>query len=139
MEVDFYKNWTKNIENGGRLTTYSVYEFVRKIEDILIGSHKSRARQSGSHMHKVVNSPHKPKDGPKVDWAAATAAAGKNVFSHMSGSHEPEWSGEIEKMFDGAQDKIQMRQETRAREMIKLRNAESEKWKKALQDGNETV
>jgi hypothetical protein len=146
MEVDFYKNWTKNMENGGRLTTYSVYGFVEEIEDILIDSHESRAHESGPHMPKAVNSPHKPKDAPTVDWAAATKAAakgtasvGKNVFSFLSGSQEPKWRSEIQKMFGDAQDLIQKRQKMQADKMIGLRNAELERWKKVLQDGKATV
>lgn len=134
------------MENGGRLTTYSVYKFVGKLEDILIGSHESGVHESGPYMHKVVNAPHKPKDAPNVDWAAATMAAtrgtvavGKNVFSYLSGSHETKWRGEIQKMFDGAQDLIQKRQKMRADEMIQLRNAELETWKNALHDQEETI
>jgi len=140
MEVDFYENWDYNMKNGGRLTTYSVYEFVGKIEDILIGSHESRMRESGPYIPKVVNSPHIPKDAPNVDWAAVTiavrgtASVGKNVFSHLSGSHEPKWRSEIQKMLDGVQDLIQERQKMRADRMIGMRNAELERWKKALQD-----
>lgn len=146
MEVDFYENWKTNVENGGRLTTYSVYEFVRKIDDILLGAHERRASESGPHRPKVVNAPHKPKENPNPDLAAATkagvkgtASAATKMFSRLSGSDKPGWSSEKRKMFDDAHDHIQKRQEMLADELIVLRNAELERWKKALQDGNETV
>jgi hypothetical protein len=133
MEVDFYKNWEQNMENGNRLKTYSVYEFVWKIERILIGSHESRAHEPGPHMAQVV---HRPREPPRVDWTAVGNAVGSavgNAFSRLSGPNE--WRSDIDKMFNGAQERIQKRQTTRANELIELRNAELEKWKKALQDG----
>jgi hypothetical protein len=146
MEVDFCKSWRKiNTGNGGCLTTYSVYEFVAKLEDILIGPHESPEHESGTNMHKVANVPHRLRDDPDVDWFAATMAAAKgavalskNAFEHLPGSHKIQWKKEIVKMFDEAQVLIQNRQETRADEMIKWRNTEVEKRKKALQDRKET-
>lgn len=145
MEVNFFENWSKNMENGGRLTTYSVYEFVRGIEYEIIGSHDSRSHESGHSVPKVVNASRKPKAAPDVDWGAVTKAAAKGAasyskkgFWYLSGSHEPQWRSEIQKMFDGAQRLIEERQEMRADEMIGLRNAELEKWKTALQDETET-
>jgi hypothetical protein len=139
--VDFYENWSENMKNGGRLTTYSVYKFVRNLEDILIGPHESQASESGPYMPKAVSVSHKPKDLPSVDWFAVaraaareTASVSKHVFSHLSSSHGSKWKNEIQKMFDDAHDLIQNRQEVRADEMIKSRNAELERWKKALQE-----
>lgn len=109
------------MENGRRLTTYSVYEFVKKIEDLLIDSHESWVHESGPYI---------PRQAPEVDWAVV----GKKMLSYLSGSHELKWRSEIQKMFDGAQDLIQIRQKMRADEMIGLRNAELLRWKKALQD-----
>lgn len=143
MEVNFYEDWSKNKEN---ITTYSVYKFVGKLEDILIGSHERRAPESDPYIRKVVNASYRPKDAPNVDWPAAaraaakgTASVGKNVLSYLSRSHEPKWRSEIQKMFDGAQELIQERQKTRANEIIRLRNAKLESWKTALQDREETV
>jgi hypothetical protein len=142
MGVDFYKNWRYNTRDGGRLTTYSVYEFVGKLEDIIIGSHESSAPETSSHTHKVANVSHKPKEFPIVNWGRAAigttkgaVALGKSVLSHLSGFHESKWKSAIEKMFNGAQDRIVERRKMRADEMIKWRNAELEKWRKALQDG----
>jgi hypothetical protein len=139
--VDFYKDWRYNTRDGGRLTTYSVYEFVGKLEDIIIGSHESSAPETSPHTHKVANVSHKPKEPPIVDWGEAAMATtkgalafGKSVLSHLSGLHEAKWKSAIEKMFKGAQDRIVERHKMRADEMIKRRNAELERWKKALQD-----
>jgi len=142
MGVDFYKNSSKNMENGGRLATYSVYEFVGKLEDLIIG----RAHESGPHRPKIVDAPHKLKDAPDVDWSAAakaavreTASVSKRVFSYLSGSHDPKWRSEIQNMFEGAQKLIEERQKIRADEIIVSRNDKLEAWKKALQDEQEIV
>lgn len=149
MGVDFYENWSENMKKGGLLTTYSVYEFVGGIEDILLGSHERQAREPSPHGSKGSDAPHKPKDmPPKADWAAAGGAvakgaisAGKKLVSYLSNSHEPhephgpEWSSELQKMFEGTHNRIQKRQEALAGKLIGLRNAELERWKKALQDG----
>src|SRR5271156_1226965 len=149
MGVDFYESWSENVKKGGLLTTLSVYGFVGRLEDILLGSHERQARESSPHGSKGSDAPHKPKDmPPKADWAAAGGAvakgaisAGKRLVSYLSNSHEsyePEWSSELQKMFEGTHDRIQKRQEALASKLIGLRNAELERWKKALQDGSET-
>lgn len=149
MGVDFYENWSENVKNGGFLTTCSVYEFVGEIEDILLGSHERQAREPSPHGSKGSDVQHKPKDTPKADWAAAGGAvtkgaisAGKKLVSYLSSHNEShdglEWNSELRKMFEGTHDHIQKRQETLAGKLIRLRNAELERWKKALQDGSET-
>jgi len=72
MEVDFYESWSENVKKGGLLTTCSVYEFVGRIEDILLGSHERQARESSPHGSKGSDASRKPKEmPPKADWAAA--------------------------------------------------------------------
>src|SRR5271154_5379031 len=120
MEVDFYENWSENVKKGGVFTTYSVYEFVGRIEDILLGSHERQARESSPHGSKGSDASRKPKEmPPKADWAAAGGAvakgaisAGKKLVSYLSNSpesHGPGWSSELQKMFEGTHDFIQER------------------------------
>jgi hypothetical protein len=139
--TDILKPLDGSTEIERLLETYSVYGFVCKIEEILIGPHENRAHGSGSHTPKVVNAPHKPREVTSVDsvdWDAefqGFVSGFKNVF-RLSGSHETEWTSEIKKMLDGAHEKIRKRQKKLAEELMVLRNAELEKWNRALQDGS---
>jgi hypothetical protein len=143
MGVDFYENWSYNFDNAApRITTYSVYEFVGKIETILIGAHERHTHESGHSRHKSANGPHKPREGPNVDWHAVgkaaltgTASAVEKGLSMLKGSHESKWNGDLQQMFDNAHSHIQAAQELLANKIIGLRKNELESWNKILREG----
>jgi hypothetical protein len=150
MDVDFYEPWYDK-DNAARLKTCSVYEFVAKIEGILMDSHETRTREtheSGHPGHKMVNGPNKPRDGPIVDWVAVglaaykgTTSAGKNIVSLFTnkGSREAKWNEELEQMLNGAHSHIQKSQESLVNDLIKRRNDALESWKVMLGQGGEAV
>lgn len=149
MDVDFYETWNYNLEKTACIRTYSVYEFVAKIDGILVDSHETRmheTHESNHPRHKIVNGPNRPRSGPSVDWAAVglaavkgTTSAGKNIVSLFKGSQEAKWNEELEQMFDGAQFHIQESQNLLVDGLIKERNDALESWTKVLREGNETI
>ena len=146
MGVDFFENWGENLKNVKHITSYSVYEFVGKIEGTLIGSPERHTQESEHPRHKMVDGPRKPRDGPDVDWSAlglaalkGTASVGRKGLSLLKGSHEPKWNDELDQMFDNAHLRIQKRQEELISSLIRQRNDELDLWKKALRNEREIV
>jgi hypothetical protein len=134
MDLDFYENWSYNLDNTARIRTYSVYEFVARIEGILTDSHETHTHEthdSGHHSHTVANGHNRPRGGPSVDWIAVGLAAGKGIASMFKISQK--WKEELEQMFDGAHSQIQKRQESLADDLIKKRNDALESWKELLE------
>jgi hypothetical protein len=138
MDLDFYENWSYNLDNAAHIRTYSVYGFVAKIEGILTDSYETHTHEthdSGHPSHTVTNGPNRPRGGPSVDWIAVGLAAGKSIASMFKISQK--WNEELEQMLDGAHSHIQQSQELLVCDLIKKRNDALESWKEVLE--NETV
>jgi len=138
MDLNFYENWSYNLDKAACIRTYSVYEFVAKIEGILTDSHETHTHEthdSGHPSHAVTNGPNRPRSGPSVDWVAVGVAAGKSIASMFKISQK--WNEELEQMLDGADTQIRKSQKSLVDDLIKKRNDALESWKEVLE--NEVV
>jgi hypothetical protein len=134
MGLDLYENWDYNFNNEARIRTYSVYEFVAKIEGILTDSDETTTHEthdSGHPSHALANGPNRPRGGQSgVDWVAVRLAASKGIASMFKMSQK--WNEELEKMFEGAHSYIQKSQKSVADDLIEKRNNALESWKEVL-------
>jgi hypothetical protein len=129
MHVDFFESWEVNLSLNDRLADYSVYQFVRGIEDRLLPPSKvSRPshQRSGSHSNSTYAhlETKRPKENPSIDWYELF----RSIPGVFKGVVHKQRDAEVERIMHEAEAFIQKRQDVRARALIEWRDQLMSEW-----------